>query len=81
MHNLVDLTGGATMNKQQSYSHGLLYSVAPDNFSSLHLNDEVGKDQFDWEAYNNEYKGDSFVGVVFNFLKTTAVSWGFIKLH
>ena len=69
------------MNNQQAYSHGLLYSVAPDNLSSLHLNDEIGKDSFDWEAYETEYKGDSLVQIVFSFLKTTAVSWGIIKLH
>ena len=69
------------MEKQQSYSHGLLYSVAPDSFSSLHLNDEVGMDEFDWEAYEAEYKGDSLAKIVLNFLKTTAVIWGIIKLH
>lgn len=69
------------MADQQSYSHGLLYSVAPDNFSSLHLKDEVGKDEFDWEAYEAEYKGNSLARMVLNFLKTTAVSWGIIKLH
>jgi hypothetical protein len=69
------------MEKQQSYSHGLLYSVAPDNFAALHLNDEVGKDGFDWEAYEAEYKGDSLVRIVLNFMKTTAHSWGIIKLH
>ncbi len=57
------------MEKQQSYSHGLLYSVAPENFSSLHLNDEVGKDEFDWEAYDAEYKGKSLAQMVFDFLK------------
>lgn len=69
------------MTNQQSYSHGLLYSVAPDNISSLHLNDEVGKDEFDWEAYEAEYKSDSLTWIVLNFLKTTAISWGIIKLH
>jgi len=70
------------MKNQQSYSHGLLHSVAPDNFSSLHLNDdEAGKDEFDWEAYEAEFKGDSLARVVFNFLKTTALSWGIIKFH
>ena len=69
------------MKNQQSFSHGLLYSVAPSNISSLHLNDEVGKDTFDWEAYEAEYKGNSLARAVLNFLKTTAVSWGIIKLH
>jgi hypothetical protein len=69
------------MEQQQSYSHGLLYSVAPENFSALRLHDEDGKDEFDWEAYENENKGDSFARIVLNFLKATAVSWGIIKLH
>jgi hypothetical protein len=69
------------MKNQQSYSHGLLYSVAPGSFSSLHLNDEVGKDAFDWEAYEAEYKGGSLAQIVLDFLKATAVSWGIIKLH
>lgn len=69
------------MNTQQSYSHGLLYSVAPDDFSTLHLLDEYGKDEFDWEAYKTEHEGESFVRVVLNFLRTTAVMWGIIKLN
>lgn len=69
------------MEKQQSYSHGLLYSVAPNNFSFLHLRDEDGKDTFDWEAYKYNCEDDSFMQVIINFLKTTAVNWGFIKLH
>jgi hypothetical protein len=70
------------MKNQQSYSHGLLYSVAPDNFSALHLHDEEAKkDEFDWEAYESEIAGDTLVQIVLNFLKTTAVSWGIIKLH
>jgi hypothetical protein len=69
------------MEKQKSYSHGLLYSVTPESFSSLHLHDEADKDGFDWEAYEAEYAGDSLVTIVLDFLKTTAVSWGIIKLH
>jgi hypothetical protein len=69
------------MKNQQTYSHGLLYSIAPDNLSSLHLNDEKGKDAFDWEAYEAEYKCDSLARIVINFLRTTAISWGIIKLH
>jgi len=71
------------MKNQQSFSHGLLYSVAPDNFSELHLNDEneTGKDKFEWGAYESQYKGESLIGVILGFLKTTAVNWGIIKLH
>jgi hypothetical protein len=33
----------------QSFSHGLLYSVAPENFSELHLQDETKENEFEWE--------------------------------
>jgi hypothetical protein len=69
------------MKNQQTYSHGLLYSVAPDNFSSLRLKEESGKDEFDWEAFEADYRGDSFTQIVLGFLKTTAVNWGIIKLN
>ncbi len=69
------------MKNQQSYSHGLLYSIAPDNFSSLHLNDDVRKKDFQWEYFDAEADGDSFTRIVYNFLRTTAVNWGILKLH
>ena len=34
---------------EQSFSHGLLYSVAPENLSELHLLDENTADEFEWE--------------------------------
>jgi len=58
------------MKNQHYYSHGLLFSIAPANISSLHLNDEEGKGDFDWEAY----KGDSLARIVLNFLKTSATA-------
>jgi hypothetical protein len=67
------------MNNRQIYSHGLLYSVSPDSFSSLHLHDINRKDKLDWEAYKYNYDGDSFVQIVIKFLETTAESWGIIK--
>lgn len=72
---------GVIVKDQQSYSHGLLYSVAPDNFSALHLNEDEGKNEFDWEAYEAQHGGGSLVGVILGFLKSTAVAWGLIKLH
>jgi hypothetical protein len=35
---------------EQQFSPGLLYSVAPENFSELHLQDEANTDGFEWEA-------------------------------
>lgn len=61
------------MEKQQSFSHGLLYSVAPESFSALHLNDESKLDTFDWEAYESQLAGDSFAQVFLNWLKFTVL--------
>ena len=69
------------MKSQPSFSHGLLYSVAPGSLSSLHLIDEVGKNDFDWESYEADYNDNSLISIVFNLIKTTGVSWGLIKLH
>lgn len=67
------------MDTQQSYSHGLLYSIAPDNFSSLRLTTEDGKDEFDWKAYEADYLGESLFASALDFIKTTAIMWGLIK--
>ena len=69
------------MKTEQSYSHGLLFSVSPDSISSLHLKVDDGKDAFDWEAYEAEMKGDSFAKVICQYIKTTAIMWGIIKVH
>ena len=57
------------MKNQQAFSHGLLYSIAPENLSTLHLHDEDGSDDFDWGAYESQLSGHSFVQVVLNFLQ------------
>ena len=57
------------MKNQQSFSPGLLYSVAPENFSALHLHDEDGHDEFDWGVYESQLAGDSFMQVFLDFLK------------
>jgi hypothetical protein len=69
------------MKNQQYYSHGLLYSVEPNDFASLHLNEDKSKDKFNWEAYEADNAGESFVTALITFLKTTAINWGLIKLH
>jgi hypothetical protein len=67
------------MEQQQSFSHGLLYSVAPQNFAELHLHDEAKLDGFDWEEYEAQFAGDSFTQVAIEFLKITAAKWGYVK--
>ena len=69
------------MINKQLYSHGLLYSVAPNNLSSLHLNDEAEKNGFDWGASKSEAQENSCTRIVLNFVKAAAVIWGVIKLH
>jgi hypothetical protein len=41
------------MEQQQSFSPGLLYSVAPENLSHLHLQDDTSVDGFEWEKYDS----------------------------
>ena len=69
------------MEKQQTYSHGLLYSVAPYNFHFLHLHDNDGRDKFDWEAYKTQFERESFSQFVLNFMRKTAKNWRRIKLR
>ena len=68
------------MEQQQSFSPGLLYSVAPENFSQLHLQDEASVDAFDWEEEDAACAGDSFSQSIISFLKITAAKWGATKL-
>ncbi len=35
---------------EQPFSHGLLYSVAPENISELHLQDDEAANNFEWEV-------------------------------
>jgi hypothetical protein len=67
------------MEQQQEFSHGLLYSVAPENFSNLHLHDGADADGFDWEEHEAQYAGDSFTQIILSFLKITATKWGVDK--
>jgi len=57
------------MENQQHYSHGLLFSVAPDSFPSLNLRYHNAKDSIDWEAYKFQYENDSFLQSVMNFFR------------
>jgi hypothetical protein len=66
------------MEKYKLLSPCLLYSVAPESFSSLHLNNESGKDTFDWGADKYYISGDSLFYIVPNFLKITAAKWGLV---
>jgi hypothetical protein len=65
--------------EQQYFSHGLLYSVPPESFSSLHLQEEERVDDFDWGEYESQLSGDSIPKVILSFLKQTAIHWGITK--
>jgi len=67
------------MEQLQSFSPGLLYSIAPENFSQLHLDEEAGVDDFDWDGHEAERAGDSFTKIIYSFLKVTAIKWGISK--
>ncbi|TAJ82213.1 MAG: hypothetical protein EPO42_01580 [Gallionellaceae bacterium] len=67
------------MEQQQSFSPGLLYSVAPEHFAELHLHDE-GMNEFEWEEHEALFASESFTQSVFSFLKITAAKWGISKL-
>jgi hypothetical protein len=40
------------METHKPFSHGLLYSIPPDNISSLHLQDDGAKEGFEWGEFN-----------------------------
>jgi hypothetical protein len=65
------------MEQQQSFSHGLLYSISPENIS--HVNEDSKVDSFDWQAYEDQYEGDSAAKIFFSILKITAAKWGINK--
>lgn len=58
------------MGQQQYFSHGLLYSVAPENFSELHLHEDERSDELDWNE--NESPVGLLGRIVFALLKAPA---------
>lgn len=55
---------------EQQFSPGLLYSVAPENFSELHLQDEVKIEPFEWEQQKSTL--DSFAQTIRSFFHKLA---------
>jgi hypothetical protein len=43
------------MEQRKAFSHGLLYSVPPQNFSSLHLKEEGSEDEFAWGEFKSNF--------------------------
>ena len=67
------------MEQQKQFSHGLLYSVPPENFKSLHLQDEGGLNEFEWSGFKSRLSVDSMASSIRAFLKKTASDWGITK--
>jgi hypothetical protein len=67
------------MEHHQSFSPGLLYSVAPEDFRQLHLNDESNLDELDWNENRTQAGDQTYAEAVFAFLKVTATKWGLIR--
>jgi len=63
------------MEQKNSFSPGLLYSISPGSFPSLHLQDEEDKNGFVWKAHEAQYHAESISHVILTLLKKTAVHW------
>lgn len=57
------------MQIHQPVSHGLLYSVAPQDFAKLNLSEQSIHDEFDWEEYESQYAEETLTGSLFTYLK------------
>lgn len=60
----------ASMKNQQSYSHGLLFSVEPEDISTLHLIDEKSHNDFSWPKYRASPEDRRMFQFALDFLKT-----------
>jgi hypothetical protein len=67
------------MEQQKQFSHGLLYSVPPENFKSLHLQDESGLGEFEWDEFKPRLYVNSMASSIRAFLKKIAADWGITK--
>ncbi len=68
------------MELQQSFSHGLLYSVSPENFSELHLHDESDVGDLYWDEHEPQSAHSSFAQVVISLLESFAAKFGIVRL-
>lgn len=57
---------------EQQFSPGLLYSVAPENFSELHLQDEAKVDEFAWDDQESTHIMSDLAHAVADFFKNPA---------
>lgn len=57
------------MQIHQHVSHGLLYSLAPQDIEQMHLSENAIHDEFDWEEYESEYADETLTNNVIDFLR------------
>lgn len=64
------------MEQRKVFSHGLLYSMPPQNLFSLHLKEEKDQDGFEWERNKLNFSGKSIARSVLSFLKRAVSAVG-----
>jgi hypothetical protein len=64
------------MEQQKSFSHGLLYSVPPQNLSSLHLNGDESRDGFEWKELKSNISCIRIARYIFSILGKAASAMG-----
>ena len=57
------------MNDPQNIPHGLLYSIAPEHFSHLHINDNFLESDLDWDEGEHQCQGEYLASNVLEFFK------------
>ena len=67
------------MEYPQLFSHGLLYSISPQDLSSLHLQEDERNNDFDWDSHESRNRRNTISQVLVALLKKTAAHWGLIR--
>lgn len=67
------------MEHPQVFSHGLLYSISPQDIPSLHLQEGDRNDPFDWNSNGRQRPRNAISQALIALLKKTAAHWGLVK--
>lgn len=62
------------MENQKHFSHGLLYSIPPEDLSSLHLQDEETTGGFEWREFGTIFSVLPILKRLFSFSKEAWVA-------
>jgi hypothetical protein len=68
------MIAGGVMENQKHFSHGLLYSIPPEDFSSLHLQDEETTGGFEWREFGTVFSLVPILKRLFSFSKKASVA-------